>query len=110
VNDFLFSSLVLIVGVAICPLLVIILFVYSFLSIIKQISDRILAKKRWLSSPCPQCIYFNNAPELFCAVNPDLALTKKALDCRDFEPNLNEKIYNQSIGNTIGNRIVFRNK
>jgi hypothetical protein len=106
VNDFLFSSLVLIVGVAICPLLVIILFVYSFLSIIKEIGDRIIARKHWSSSPCPHCIYFSNAPELFCAVNPDLALTKKAFDCRNFEPNPNEKIYNQSIGNMI----AFRNK
>jgi hypothetical protein len=106
VNDFLFSSLVVIVGVAICPLLIIILFVYSFLSIIRGFGDRLIARKQWLSSPCPHCFYFNNAPELFCAVNPNLALTQKAFDCRDFEPNSSEKIYNQSIGNII----AFRNK
>lgn len=100
-NDLFFSSLVLIVGIAICPLLVIILFVYSFLSTVRQICDRIIAKQVWLSSPCPRCIYFNNCQELPCAVNPYFALTKKALDCRDFEPTPNDNIYNQSVGNII---------
>jgi hypothetical protein len=101
VNDLFFSSLVLIVGIAICPLLVIILLVYAFLSTIREISDRIIKKKHWLSSPCLHCIYFNNYQELPCAVNPYLALTKKALDCRDFKPSPNEKIYNQSVSNII---------
>lgn len=96
-NDLLFSSLVLVVGIAICPLLIIMSLAYGLLLTIKKISDRIIAQKRWLFSPCPHCFYFHDCPELPCAVNPDIVLTKKALDCRDFKPTIEQKIYNQKV-------------
>jgi len=37
-------------------------------------------------TPCGRCLYYTGCKELACAVNPCIALTKSAQDCRDFTP------------------------
>jgi hypothetical protein len=35
--------------------------------------------------PCDRCVYFTGDYRLKCTVNPYMALTEEAIDCRDFE-------------------------
>ncbi|MBD2463747.1 hypothetical protein H6G89_22355 [Oscillatoria sp. FACHB-1407] len=35
--------------------------------------------------PCTTCRFFTNNPYVKCAVRPDLALTKQAIDCTDYQ-------------------------
>jgi hypothetical protein len=35
--------------------------------------------------PCTTCRFFTNNPYVKCAVRPDLALTKQAIDCSDYQ-------------------------
>ncbi|NJO62400.1 MAG: hypothetical protein HC836_30495 [Richelia sp. RM2_1_2] len=49
---------------------------------------RIIAmQEKLLPVTCRQCKYFNYDYILRCAVNPSIAGTKAALDCKDFEAN-----------------------
>ena len=48
----------------------------------KKLADRIIAKE---ASPCPNCKYFNNDCDLYCAVNPAIACKSEADNCPDFE-------------------------
>lgn len=46
-----------------------------------------IKKKESLDSshfPCYQCKFFNQNPYLKCAVNPSVALTQEASNCKDF--------------------------
>lgn len=38
------------------------------------------------ASPCPNCKYFSNHCDLYCSVNPLIACTPEANNCKDFEP------------------------
>lgn len=38
------------------------------------------------SVPCSKCQYFTDSRYLKCTVNPDLACSEEAFDCRDFVP------------------------
>ena len=84
-----FNSILMIIltlGVAVCPLMLIVfLFWFLGLAIIK-IRDEITKSRQWHSTPCPHCLYFTNYHELRCAVNPCQVLTKNAVNCRDFSP------------------------
>ena len=80
-----FFSIMLTFGVALCPILLVILSFWFFGLALIKIRGQIIEYHQWRSSPCPHCIYFTNCQELKCAVNPDLVLTKKAANCRDFE-------------------------
>ncbi|MBW4607102.1 MAG: hypothetical protein KME22_07725 [Hassallia sp. WJT32-NPBG1] len=46
-----------------------------------------IAERRALreASPCPNCKNFNNDCNLNCAINPLIACTPEATDCKDFE-------------------------
>ncbi len=49
-------------------------------------------KEKWISLrkkeqiPCYFCIYCTDEESLKCTVHPDIALSKKAVDCLDFHP------------------------
>ena len=36
--------------------------------------------------PCKKCVYFSNNPYIKCAANPQIAMTKAAKNCGDFQP------------------------
>jgi hypothetical protein len=36
--------------------------------------------------PCDRCVYFTGDYRLKCTVNPLVALSEEAINCRDFEP------------------------
>ena len=80
------ASITLALGVALCPL-VLIIFLLWFLGLAMiKIREKVTKRRQWHSTPCTHCIYFTNNHELKCAVNPCQVLTKNAVDCRDFEP------------------------
>ncbi len=90
--------IILILGVAVCPLMLII-FLFWFLGLaIINIQDEITKRRQWNSTPCPHCAYFTNYHELRCAVNPCQVLTKNAVNCRDFEPTVGCRIYGSRFG------------
>ncbi len=83
---------------AVCPLMLIIfLFWFLGLAMIK-IREEITKRRQWHSTPCPHCSYFTNYHELRCAVNPCQVLTKNAVNCRDFEPIVDCRIYDYGVG------------
>ena len=98
ISVFFLSSIILTLGVALCPLmLIILLFWFLGLAIIK-IRNEITKRRQWHSTPCPHCLYFTNYHELRCAVNPCQVLTKNAVNCRDFEPIVGCRIYDYGLG------------
>jgi hypothetical protein len=36
--------------------------------------------------PCHKCQYFTNSCYLKCTVNPQIACSEDAIDCRDYQP------------------------
>lgn len=48
--------------------------------------EEMLAIKYFHKLPCRNCRYFANNPYLKCAVQPDIALTVRALNCSDYCP------------------------
>lgn len=48
----------------------------------KRIEERRAQKE---TSPCPTCKFFTNDCDLYCAVNPIIACTPQAQNCKDFE-------------------------
>jgi hypothetical protein len=44
--------------------------------------------KRLHQVPCHKCQYFNNSCYLKCTVNPHIACSEAAIDCRDYHPQL----------------------
>ena len=92
-----FASIMLLVGISLCPLLVIaFLFWFLALAVIK-IKNILIKRKQWRSTPCPNCIYFTQYQELRCAVNPCQVLTKYAVNCSDFEPIIGCRVYDYNL-------------
>lgn len=91
------SSITLLLGVALCPLMLIFFLLWFLGLAIIKIRDEIIKRRQWHSTPCPHCIYFTNHDELRCAVNPCQVLTKNAVNCRDFEPIVGYRIYNDGL-------------
>ncbi|QYO64190.1 hypothetical protein [Leptolyngbya sp. 7M] len=51
------------------------------------VRDGVVRLKRLHQVPCSRCCYFTGDYRLKCAVNPCIALTEAAIDCRDFVPS-----------------------
>lgn len=83
----LFDTL-LAVGVALCPLGILVLLLWFVLSVAIPLHQQLMRLKRLKSTPCDRCYYFSLQPELQCAVHPHIVLTKLARNCRDFDPEL----------------------
>ena len=79
------SSIMLLLGIVLCPMLLVIVSFGFFGLVIVKIRSQLIEAHQWRSTPCPHCIYFTNCPELKCAVHPHRVLTNKAVNCRDFE-------------------------
>lgn len=93
-TDVVFAFLIVLLGLILCPFFLIFVVLTFGWFTLKKLSDRLIKKQKWHSCPCPQCYYFNHCPQLPCAVNPQLVLTKNACSCVDFKPTLNNKTYN----------------
>ena len=96
--------IILTLGVALCPLMLIIFFFWFLGLAIIQIKDKVTKWRQWNCTPCPHCVYFTNCDELRCAVNPCQVLTKNAVNCRDFAPIVGCRIYDYKIGNKLSDR------
>ncbi|NES87178.1 MAG: hypothetical protein F6K10_40950 [Moorea sp. SIO2B7] len=104
ISVFSLSSMILALGVFLCPLILIILLWWFLGLAIIKIRDEIIKHRQWHYTPCPHCVYFTNNQELRCAVNPCQVLTKNAVNCRDFEPIVGYRIYDYGLGNHLTNR------
>ena len=80
----LFNTL-LTLGVALCPLGIVVLLIWFVISVALPINQQLQTVRRLRTTPCDRCNYFNPDPELQCAVHPDVVLTRLANHCRDFE-------------------------
>ncbi len=45
--------------------------------------------KRLHQVPCHKCKYFTNSCYLKCTLNPQIACSEEAIDCRDYQPQQN---------------------
>ncbi|MFN6558839.1 MAG: hypothetical protein RMY28_003415 [Nostoc sp. ChiSLP01] len=52
---------------------------------VTQDKDEIVSIKTVQQHPCKKCQFFKNNYYLKCAVHPDIALTKEALNCSDYK-------------------------
>ena len=48
-------------------------------------NGEIIKQKHFKKLPCHSCKFFNQNPYLKCAVQPNIALTKKADNCQDYQ-------------------------
>ncbi|MEA5604923.1 hypothetical protein [Nostoc sp. UHCC 0252] len=51
-----------------------------------QDKDNTVSIKYLQQHPCKNCHFFHKNSYLKCAVNPDIALTKEAINCSDYSP------------------------
>jgi hypothetical protein len=47
-------------------------------------------------NPCDRCRYLSGSPYLKCALHPSVALTAKAMDCKDYHPKQEKKLVRSS--------------
>lgn len=76
----------LIVAILLGPLLLVVLTGWFTVQAVLDIKAKAIQVYSLRSTPCGQCLYYTGCKELACAVNPCIALTKSARDCRDFTP------------------------
>ena len=57
--------------------------------------------KRLHQIPCSKCVYFTGDYRLKCPVNPIVALSEEAINCRDFQANYNDKFNNCQTSKTL---------
>ena len=56
-----------------------------FVSLYKASTEGLARLKRLHQIPCSNCAFFTKEYCLKCTVNPIIALSEEAIDCRDFE-------------------------
>lgn len=71
--------------VLICFVLTWVTIFSAFLTIAYQWKTGFVYLKRLHQVPCHQCKYFTNSCYLKCTVNPHLACSEAAIDCRDYQ-------------------------
>jgi hypothetical protein len=54
-------------------------------TIIAQCQTGLVTVQRLHSVPCYKCKYFTNSCYLKCTVNPQVACSEAAIDCRDYQ-------------------------
>jgi hypothetical protein len=59
--------------------------VFIFWTIIRQFQAGIVQLKRLHKIPCYKCKYFTNSHYLKCTVNPEIAGSEAAINCRDYQ-------------------------
>ena len=57
--------------------------------------------KRLHQIPCYKCVYFTRDYRLKCPVNPIVALSEEAINCRDFQAKYNDKFNNCQTSKTL---------
>jgi hypothetical protein len=62
--------------------------IFIFWAVIRQFLAGIIQLKRLHKIPCYKCKYFTNSHYLKCTVNPELAGSEAAIDCRDYQPKV----------------------
>jgi hypothetical protein len=68
-----------------CPVFIWLGLVGFFLAICFAMQDGVKELHRLHQVPCSRCAFFTNDYRLKCTVHPCKALTKAAIDCRDYE-------------------------
>ena len=63
-----------------CPIIILIIAIYNYISKTIQLS---FYPKSEYKFPCYHCQYFNSNHYIKCAVNPEIVLTDRAVNCRD---------------------------
>ena len=79
------ADVFLMMGVALCPLALLILLIWFSREFFIAIRYWIVRKQYIDLIPCYRCIYYTGYEELKCTVNPYKALTEDANSCLDFE-------------------------
>ncbi|MEL6457160.1 MAG: hypothetical protein AAFQ91_02745 [Cyanobacteria bacterium J06621_15] len=75
------------IGLAIIPVAFVIALTFLFFKQVKyrkELYNQAVALKRLSSVPCYKCRFFNNNPQLPCAVQPGIALNEEAFNCKDY--------------------------
>ena len=85
---------------AIQPLLVPICFICAWALVIlvgwsmwTAARDSVKTAQQMHQIPCSGCQYFTDNYRLKCTVNPSMANTEEAIECRDYQPKTNPMLY-----------------
>ncbi|MEO1592800.1 MAG: hypothetical protein AAFU71_16130 [Cyanobacteria bacterium J06632_22] len=84
-EDTFITNCLLLLGVLCGPVLIFLLGIWFAINAVLNLKRRLVRIYQLRSVPCGHCLYYTGQAELSCAVQPCLALTKAAHDCRDFE-------------------------
>ena len=78
--------LAMVIGVTMLTAIVIPIYAY----IHKELQDS-LSRKPHPKFSCSQCQYVGNNNYLKCALHPSIAFTEQAVNCKDYDPNIQVK-------------------
>lgn len=76
----------LVAAVLLGPFLLLCLMAWFMVQAFVDIKFKVMRLYQQRATPCGHCAYYTGCKELACAVQPCLALTSAAKDCRDFTP------------------------
>ena len=75
------------IGLAVLPVAFVITLAFLFFKRVKhrkELYNQAVALKRLSSVPCYKCRFFDNNQQLPCAVQPTVALSEEAFNCKDY--------------------------
>lgn len=75
------------IGLALVPVTFVITLAFLFFKQVKyrkELYNQAVTLKRLSSVPCYKCRFFNNNQQLPCAVQPTVALSEEAFNCKDY--------------------------
>lgn len=75
------------IGLSVIPVTFVITLAFLFFKQVKyrkELYNQAVTLKRLSSVPCYKCRFFNNNQQLPCAVQPTVALSEEAFNCKDY--------------------------
>jgi hypothetical protein len=77
-----------------CPIAIWLVLLFFFTALFLAIAEAWVLLRKVHRIPCSRCVFCTGDYRLKCAVHPARAFSEEAIDCRDFEPEIQENRVN----------------
>ncbi|TRV43866.1 MAG: hypothetical protein EWV53_17165 [Microcystis panniformis Mp_MB_F_20051200_S9] len=77
-----------------CPIAIWLVLLFFFTALFLAIAEARGRLRKLHRIPCSRCVFCTGDYRLKCAVHPVRAFSEEAIDCRDFEPEIQENPLN----------------
>ena len=77
-----------------CPIAIWLVLLFFFTALFLAIAEAWVLRRKVHRIPCSRCVFCTGDYRLKCAVHPMRAFSEEAIDCRDFEPEIQENRVN----------------